>query len=223
MLAVVAARRGSVRCPAKNLAEIAGRSLIRRALDVALACEAIDDVVLLTDYERDEAAGEGLAREWGDCLRYVREPHDLAAGTTPIEEVVRHALLAPGRCRAEPVRHVVLLNPTSPFRTVETVTEAIRVATPLGGAVTARLEPATGHTLDRVSDVPWPRAAPASVIVHGAAIVCPAPALCRERPWRLLGPAPAVVLTPRHEAVDIDTRADLDHARALCAAYDGRL
>ena len=48
-LAVVPARGGSRRVPRKNLAELGGRTLVRRALETALAAECFATVALSSE------------------------------------------------------------------------------------------------------------------------------------------------------------------------------
>ena len=49
VLGIVPARGGSRRMPGKNLAEVGGRTLVRRALDAAVASGRLDPVVLSSD------------------------------------------------------------------------------------------------------------------------------------------------------------------------------
>ena len=49
---VIPARYGSTRFPGKPLADVAGRSLIRRVHEIAAAAEGVDQVVVATDDER---------------------------------------------------------------------------------------------------------------------------------------------------------------------------
>jgi 3-deoxy-manno-octulosonate cytidylyltransferase (CMP-KDO synthetase) len=59
ILGAIPARWGATRFPGKALAEIAGRPLIARVVDAALAAERLDAVVVVTDHEGIAAAAEG--------------------------------------------------------------------------------------------------------------------------------------------------------------------
>jgi len=111
LLAIVPARGGSKRLPGKNLASLGGRPLIDYTALPALACARFCAVVISTD---DEAIAD-RARALG-LLYLGPRPAALARDETPIVDTLRHALgefeTAQGRVDA-----VVLLQPTSPFRT----------------------------------------------------------------------------------------------------------
>ncbi len=58
--AVIPARYGSTRFPGKPLADVSGRSLIRRVYDLASAAEGVSQAVVATDDERIIAHVEGF-------------------------------------------------------------------------------------------------------------------------------------------------------------------
>jgi YrbI family 3-deoxy-D-manno-octulosonate 8-phosphate phosphatase len=105
VVAVVPARGGSKGVPGKNLRRIAGRSLVARAVDAALAAESIDRVLVSTDDV--EIAAE--ARRAG--AEVVNRPADIADDTASSEAAVLHALAG---LDAKP-EIVVFVQATSPF------------------------------------------------------------------------------------------------------------
>lgn len=115
VLAIVPARSGSKGLPGKNLRALAGRSLVARAIDAALASGVVDRVIVSTD--ADDIAAEGRAA--GAEVPFLR-PADLAADEAPMLPVLTHAVnaLEASGWLAE---IVVLLQPTSPLRTPEHV------------------------------------------------------------------------------------------------------
>ena len=105
-LYLVPARAGSQRLPGKNLMQVAGYSLIARAvrLGLAVADHHRDAVVCSTD---SQEYAEEAKRHQGEAL--IRPP-ELARADTPSLDVVWHALNVLGGAQL-----VVLLQPTSPL------------------------------------------------------------------------------------------------------------
>jgi CMP-N-acetylneuraminic acid synthetase len=113
-LALIPAKRHSEGRPGKNFDPILnGLSCVDLAISIGRA--TCDRVCLTSD-----ALTEGLA-PW-DFDYGLRRPDALCQPTTPMIDVVRHALeQVPG----PPDEIIVLLQPTSPLRTAETVRQAI--------------------------------------------------------------------------------------------------
>jgi CMP-N,N'-diacetyllegionaminic acid synthase len=124
-LAVVPARGGSKGLRRKNLRRISGLSLTARAIKIARAVCEIDFVLLSTDCM--DIAREGLA--YGARVPFLR-PAELSRDETPMIAVLRHAV---GWFRKEMPKAaaccegLVLLQPTSPMRSVEHVQRAIKI------------------------------------------------------------------------------------------------
>ena len=110
VLAVIPARRGSRGIPRKALADLCGRPLIQYTIDAARAARGIDRLIVSTD--DDEVAG--LAVRLGVEVPF-RRPADLAGDTTPMADVLRHAVAEMDR-RGFAAAAVVTLQPTSPLR-----------------------------------------------------------------------------------------------------------
>lgn len=102
---MIPARGGSKGIPLKNLAKVGGRSLVRRAVDAALAAVHVDTVVVSTDDPAiaDEATSTGAL--------VIRRPDELSGDTASSESAVLHALDEIG---GHP-RVAVLVQATSPF------------------------------------------------------------------------------------------------------------
>lgn len=116
MLAVVPARGGSKGIPRKNLAELGGVSLVRRAVGLALSLSWIDLTVLSTDDE--EIADEG--RKAGLSVPTLR-PEELASDLASGYAVWRHALFDAEARTGRTFDLSVLMQPTSPFRRAKDV------------------------------------------------------------------------------------------------------
>ncbi len=115
VVAVIPARGGSKGVPRKNLAVIAGRSLLARAHDAAKASKLIDRVVVSTEDSEIAAQAENLG------ATVVRRPPELALDATPTGPAVAHALEAVDVDSGV----VVLLQPPAPLRTGADIDRAV--------------------------------------------------------------------------------------------------
>lgn len=115
---MVPARGGSKGVPRKNIRPLAGEPLIGYTLRSARQVETIDLLVVSTD--DDEIAS--VSRSYG--VRVVRRPASLASDTAPTEAALLQVLDV---LEAEGQRFdlILVLEPTSPFRSAETITRAI--------------------------------------------------------------------------------------------------
>lgn len=114
LVALIPLRAGSRGLPGKNVRPLAGRPLWRHAVEQAQGAGA-DRVVVSTNIPEvlDTAPEPGLT--------LLRRPDDLAQDTTPMAPVVLDAI---ARAIAEEAR-VVLLQATSPLRSVEDIEGAV--------------------------------------------------------------------------------------------------
>jgi len=119
VIALIPARGGSKGIPGKNLAIVAGRSLITYAIEAAHSAGCCDRIIVSTD---DEGIARA-ARECGAEVPFMR-PSELAADSSPILGVLCHAL---DWCEksGERVDAMVLLQPTSPLRRAQHISEAV--------------------------------------------------------------------------------------------------
>ena len=101
VLAVIPARSGSKRCPGKNFRQYRGKTLIGWAIEAAKASRYIDTVKLSLDGDR---------------------PPELCTDDATCEDVLRH------HQAQTPHDWIVLLQPTSPQRTVEDIDACIERA-----------------------------------------------------------------------------------------------
>ncbi len=109
LTAVILARRGSKGIPGKNLHRIGGDTLLERSIKLAARSAYVDRTVVSTD---DPEMYE-LARSHGAAPPWLR-PAELATDEANALDAVLHVV------EALPVEtgHVVLLQPTTPLRTV---------------------------------------------------------------------------------------------------------
>jgi CMP-N,N'-diacetyllegionaminic acid synthase len=112
--------------PRKNLREVGGRPLISWTLDLGRFAAA-EGLVRRAIVATDDAEIAAVARAEGADVPFTR-PADLAGDRTKMAPVLRHAVLEMEA--ADGVRYdwVLLLQPTSPFRTLDDLRSALRLA-----------------------------------------------------------------------------------------------
>ena len=120
VLALIPARSGSKSIPQKNIRSFAGAPLIAYSIAAGLKAETVTRVVVSTDDEQIAA----LARNYGAETPFLR-PEELAQDETPDLPVFQHALdwLADSESYQPDI--VVQLRPTSPFRRITHINEAV--------------------------------------------------------------------------------------------------
>ena len=121
ILALITARGGSKRLPRKNIKLLGGKPLIVWSIDIAKNIPEICDILVSTD---DGAIVE-VARDAGALVPWLR-PAGLSNDTASSVDVALHALNWYERENGK-VDGLLLLQPTSPFRTRETVLRGITI------------------------------------------------------------------------------------------------
>lgn len=140
VLAVIPARGGSKSIPRKNLCPLAGRSLVARAADTALALAWIDRAIISTDDE--EIAAE--ARRAGLDCPFMRPPA-LAGDRAGSADMWRHAWLSAEEHYGGRFDISVLLEPTSPLRRPEDIEAAVDLLIESGRKAVATVSPNPAH------------------------------------------------------------------------------
>ena len=118
VIGIVPARGGSKGIPRKNLQELGGLPLVSWALRAGLRSPMIDKVILSTE-DREIAR---LGQKEGALVH--NRPTNLATDTATTLSVLRDVLVSLEQKHID-CYAVVLLEPTSPFRTVEIVNSCI--------------------------------------------------------------------------------------------------
>jgi len=122
ILAVCPARGGSKGIPLKNLKPFLGVPLVARVGHLVLEIPMIDRAVVSTDHP--EIAR--VAREAGLDAPFFR-PEEISGDRISDAQVLLHALLEMERIEGVTYDVVVMLQPTSPLRRAEHVTDTIRM------------------------------------------------------------------------------------------------
>ena len=118
VLALIPARGGSKGLPRKNIREVKGKPLIGWSIECAQRSQYIDRLIVSTDDEEIAA----VCRQYGAEVPFVR-PAALASDTATSMDVILHAL--DWVAREESYDYLVLLEPTSPLRTVRDIDTAL--------------------------------------------------------------------------------------------------
>jgi len=217
---VIPARGGSRGIPRKNLERVAGRSLVARAVRSALG-SGVGLVVVSTD---DEEIAVEAARHGA---RVVRRPAGLATDTAGSEGVVLHVLEQLDAHAEEVPPVTVLLQATSPF--IDPLDLAVAVRRVADGSADVVLSATEDHAFRWTHDAdgvasplghdaarrPRRQDLPPQLRETGAFYAMRTAGL-REHRHRFFGRV-ALHEVQGLTSMEIDTPADLAHARAVAA------
>jgi CMP-N-acetylneuraminic acid synthetase len=121
-VAFVFARGGSKGVPGKNLREVAGKSLLQRAIETALATPEITRVIVSTD----SAEIAKVAVDHGADVPFMR-PAELATDESPEILSWRHALRELETLEGKAPEAMVSIPTTAPLRIPEDVSGCIKI------------------------------------------------------------------------------------------------
>ena len=116
---LIPARGGSKGIPDKNLKPFCGESLVSRAVKQALHCKAEEDTVFVST---DSLKIKEEAENAGIHVPFIRPGH-LASDTAGTYPVILH-VLEEFKYLGKEFDRVILLQPTSPFRSTEDIKKA---------------------------------------------------------------------------------------------------
>lgn len=121
VLGIIPARGGSKGVPGKNIKHLAGKPLIAYSIDAAKD-SGLSKLIVSTDDEQIADVARGL----GADVPFLR-PDFLASDTAKSLDVSRHALLTMEKSDNVQYDAIMLLQPTTPFRTTEDINQAIEL------------------------------------------------------------------------------------------------
>src|SRR5687768_7038153 len=122
VLAIIPARGGSKSIPGKNIKPLAGYPLIAYSITAGLQAKTVTRVIVSTDDEEIAA----IARYWGAEVPFLR-PAALAQDDTPDLPVFQHALRILEKEEGYKPGIIVQLRPTSPFRKLSHIEDAVQL------------------------------------------------------------------------------------------------
>lgn len=226
ILALIPARGGSKRLPRKNILPLGGKPLIVWSIDVAKDVPEICDILVSTD---DPEIAE-TAKEAGALVPWLR-PTELATDTATSVDVALHALDCYEKTHGN-VDGILLLQPTSPFRTKEYVKEGISLFTKNSTQSVIGVTRTHHHPMwtFRIEDgvlIPFIEKAdlntrsqdlPAAFSLSGSFYLIE-PKHLRAK-YSFIGEKPTPLLIKNmHEGLDIDTASDYEFATFLVSKF----
>lgn len=123
-LVIIPARGGSKGIPHKNIKLLGGKPLICRAIDNARSVAPDTDICVSTD----DSEIIQVVENYGLKVPFIR-PAELAADNSGTYEVLLHALSFYEQ-QGRTYDTIILLQPTSPFRRDEDISEALKLYSP---------------------------------------------------------------------------------------------
>tara|TARA_B100001121_G_scaffold217915_1_gene191236 strand:- start:695 stop:1393 length:699 start_codon:yes stop_codon:yes gene_type:complete len=121
VLAIIPARAGSKGVKNKNIKSLDGKPLILYTIEEAKKSDQIDKIVVSTD--STEIAE--LSKKNGVEVPFIR-PKELSTDSSLTYDVVKHCIEY-YKNNGEQFDIILLLQPTTPFRTVETINNSVKI------------------------------------------------------------------------------------------------
>ena len=140
VLGVIPARGGSKGVPKKNVKLLGGKPLIAYSIEAARAAKRLTRVIVSTD---DEEIAE-VSRRWGADAPFLR-PAELATDAAKAVPVIQHALEEMEGRDDQVYDAVMMLQPTTPFRTGADIDRAIEILEKTGADSVISVVDVEGH------------------------------------------------------------------------------
>ena len=219
VLGLIPARAGSKSIPKKNLVDLGGRPLIAWTIESAVN-SSLSKVIVSTDSIEIAAACKSLGAE----VPFMR-PEKISNDDSLSIDVVIHAL----DTLEEDFDSVMLLQPTSPFRSVSDINNAIQLLAEADSVISVEavegMHPARmkfintdGYLVDplfaeEVENMPRQQLSP--LYIRNGAIYLTKIDSIRQRTFK--GAKSRALIMPSSRSINIDSEFDLQIARALLA------
>ena len=227
ILALIAARGGSKRIPRKNIRDLGGKPLIRWSIDVAEKIDSINHILVSTD----DSKISDVAKNLGALVPWLR-PRDFATDEASSEAVALHALDWYEKEKGK-IDGLMLLQPTSPFRSQETIKRGIALFKenkyrPVVGVSPASTHPMKCLRLEGSGVKKYIEGSglnhkcqntPPAYVVNGSFYLITPGDLRRLQTFHDENMVPLVVNDPR-ESLDIDTELDWIMAESILKLKD---
>ena len=224
ILALITARSGSKRIPDKNIKKLCGKPLINWSIDVAKGIEDICDILVSTD----SPIIADIAHKAGALVPWLR-PEEMASDTSSSVDVSLHAL---DWYQAEigKVDGLLLLQPTSPFRTQETIKNSIKLFSKHKMKSVVGFSPVNDHPLwcyklengimkpfiDNNKEHLKSQDLPPLYITNGSIYLINPDELRMNKSFYKGNIVPCIIDNPK-ESLDIDTLWDWEIAEMICS------
>lgn len=221
VLGIIPARSGSKRLDHKNLRIINGKSLVRYAIEAAMASQVLSKIVLSSD--ADEILSEALV--YGGDVHLIKRPLELAQDHSLAIEYVKHSVEF---LKPESFSSICIIQPTSPLTLGKDIDECFQIFKSSGArsAVSVRevqfdLHPAKFKKMESGILKPYFEEEDnrmayqelTKVYVRNGALYISS--MEQIQTGQLLGDPCAAYLMPQERSVDINTALDLEFAEFL--------
>ena len=223
--AVIPARAGSKGIPDKNIQLIGGKPMIEFTLEAALASTELGSTIVSTD----SSDVTELAIEKGVNIPFKR-PHNLSTDDARTSDVLMHALDWYNSHHNQYPINIVLLQPTSPFRTAYDIDQAVKMFnnSRKNNLISAcELMQHPNDCLMQTDDGRFQKVEVGSksnshsgrqtfshtIFIDGAIYISSVAAFLET--GDMIGEDPEVMMLPQSHAIDIDTPFDLELARSI--------
>jgi CMP-N,N'-diacetyllegionaminic acid synthase len=228
VLAVIPARGGSKGVPYKNIRILGGRPLIQYSIQAAAGARTLTDWLVSTD---DEAIA-AIARRLGAPVPFLR-PAELATDRSTAIPVMQHAVRSMEQARGRAYEAVMMLQPTTPFRTAADIDLAIGRLGATGADSVISVVAVEGHhparmkflDADRLVDPPFveayenqPRQELRPMYIRNGAIYLTRRDVLMEQ-GSFKGNDCRALVMPAWASVNIDTADDFAHAEWIFGRY----
>ena len=226
IIGLVTARGGSKSIPGKNIKLLGGKPLIAWSIEAALQAPSVGRVLASTD----DPEIARIAAKWGAEVPFLR-PAELAEDTTPSILVAEHALGWLAEHEGALPEYLLLLQPTSPFRTGEDIEAAATLARRTHADAVVSVTPVDQHPFFMktllpdgtmrefmTTDTIYTRRQdlPPVYMLNGAIYLNRATALLRDHNFQPAGTFAYIM--PPERSLDLDTPQDWQVAEGVMRA-----
>ena len=116
VLAIIPARKGSMRLPNKNIKSLRGIPLIEWSINTAKKLNFVDDIIITTN---DQKILKKLKKK-NFSTKVLNRPNKLSKNNSKMIDVIIHAIKYYEK-KFKKIKTILLLQPTSPFRSIKTI------------------------------------------------------------------------------------------------------
>ena len=227
ILALITARGGSKRLPGKNIRLLGGKPLIVWSINIAKDISEVVDILVSTD---DKKVAE-IAKSAGALVPWLR-PQELATDTASSVDVCLHALEWYEKENGM-IDGLMLLQPTSPFRSRKSVLQGIELFSshqhrPVIGVSEAKSHPMWCFEIENGIMRPFIKEGgglhmrsqdlPSAYAVNGAFYLISPEELRKQRLFYTENAVPLITAAPE-ESIDIDTEWDWKLAENISKSH----
>ena len=217
ILALILARGGSKRLPNKNILPLGGRPLITWSIDVAKNVSKIVDILVSTD----SPTIASISKDAGAIVPWLR-PENLATDNATSADAAIHALEWYEK-NIGSVDGILLLQPTSPFRSKSLVEKGIELFGGIGNGVIG-VSPAKGvlimqehflKSINQIMDINDEAGGSIKTFCINGSFYLIAPSELKEKRSFFSKSMRPLIITDPMESLDIDSEWDFKIAEMV--------